>query len=172
MSEAILQESNSDDYLIPREEFTFISDPGSLEDVVIYEMVIEYQANRDYKDDDIVEIEREPQEQNRRDAFTLPQQNQGSQPEALTTSQIPIDHEEKISAQDPFDQPQDQIEDWLTILTRGRQQQKWRREGIHEEDLAIMIADRTDLTPTNRELVSYIYGYYEKDDPTIPTSKY
>ena len=56
MNEAMLQERNSNDYLIPRDEFTFISDPDSLEDVVIYEMVKEYQANRDDKDDDIVEI--------------------------------------------------------------------------------------------------------------------
>ena len=35
-----------------------------------------------------------------------------------------------------------------------------------------MIVDRIDPTPTNRDLISYIYGYYEKDDPTIPTAKY
>ena len=74
-----------------------------------------------------------------------------------------------VAAQDPFDQPQEEIEDWSTILSRGKQQEKWGREGIHEDDLAIMIADRIDPTPTNRDLISYIW---EKDDPTIPTAKY
>ena len=45
-------------------------------------------------------------------------------------------------------------------------------KSIHEEDFAIMIADRADQTPINRDLISYIYGYYEKDDPAIPTAKY
>ena len=49
LSEAMLQESNSNELIIPRDEFTFISDPDSLEDIVIYEMVVVYQvtsANR------------------------------------------------------------------------------------------------------------------------------
>ena len=63
----MLQDSNSNDLIIPRDEFTFISDPDSLEDVVIYDMVVEYQAVFTIKkttDDDIVEIKPEPQEQN------------------------------------------------------------------------------------------------------------
>ena len=44
MDEAMLQDSNSNDVNIPGEEFSFISDPDSLEDIVIYDMVVEYQA--------------------------------------------------------------------------------------------------------------------------------
>ena len=141
-------------------------------------MVVEYQttsANNTYKDDDIVEIKQEPQEKNPRVIIIVDPNTQLSQvahPETLSTSQKPVDHEEVVSAQDPFDQPQDEIEDWSTILSRGRQQEKWGREGIHEDDLAIMIADRADPAPTNRDLISYIYGYYERDDPTIPTARY
>ena len=62
--EVMLQDSNSNDINIPGEEFSFISDPDSLEDIVIYDMVVKYQAVVTVKksiDDDITEIKAEPQ---------------------------------------------------------------------------------------------------------------
>ena len=136
-------------------------------------MVVEYHAtNAINRDDVVVEIKPKPQESNQVDTSTthtgMSQQDQNSPTLVFTMSQIPIDHEEVVSTQDPYDQPQDE-EDWSTILTRGTRQEKWGREGIHEEDLAIMISDREDPTPTNRDLISRIYGYFERDNPAVPT---
>ena len=128
LSEAMLQESNSNELIIPRDEFTFMNDPDSLEDIVIYEMVVEYQAtninNKRKEDDDVIKIKEEQKDQ------TI--QSHTSQLETFSASQIPIDHEEVVAAQDPFDQPPEEIEDWSTILSRGKQQENWGREGIHE----------------------------------------
>ena len=38
--------------------------------------------------------------------------------------------------------------------------------------MALITRNRTDPTPTNNDCVSNIYGYEEKDDPTIPTDEY
>ena len=65
LDEAMLQDNISNDLIIPREEFTLIDDPDSLEEIVIYDMVVEYQATVTIKkniDDDIIDIKAEPQE--------------------------------------------------------------------------------------------------------------
>ena len=70
LSVVIPQESIINDLIISREEFTLIEDPDSLEEIVIYDMVIEYQATIDINkniDDDITEIKAEPQENNSED---------------------------------------------------------------------------------------------------------
>ena len=100
MDEAFLQDSNSNDLIIPRDEFTFISDPDSLEDIVIYDMVGEYQAVvtvKKNKDEDIIEIKPEPQERCEPSNKIM----SDSQPETTTMSQIIVDHEEIVSAQEP-----------------------------------------------------------------------
>ena len=38
--------------------------------------------------------------------------------------------------------------------------------------MAIITRDRIDTTPTNRDCISNIYGYYENDNPEIPTEIY
>ena len=38
--------------------------------------------------------------------------------------------------------------------------------------MAIITSDRIDTRPTNRDCISYIYGYYENDNPAIPTEIY
>ena len=38
------QDDNSNELLIPREEFELIDDPNSLEEIVIYIVVVEYQG--------------------------------------------------------------------------------------------------------------------------------
>ena len=98
-------------------------------------MVVEYQAastNNQIGDNGIIEIKHEPQERDPRNIIisylNIIQQIQAEQPEFLTTSQIPVSHEEVVSAQELFEQPQEELEDWPTILTRGRQQEKWGRE--------------------------------------------
>ena len=65
--------------------------------------------------------------------------------------------------------PLEEPEDWASILLRGRQPEGWGRDGIHEEDMSIITRDRLDITPTNRDCISNIYGYYENDNPAIPT---
>ena len=35
--------------------------------------------------------------------------------------------------------------------------------------MAMITRDRIDTTPTNRDCISNIYGYYENDNPAIPT---
>ena len=90
-------------------------------------------------------------------------------------SQITVDHEEIVSAQEPtLDQPLEdpEPEDWDTILLRGKQPEGWGRDGIHEEDMAMITRDRLNTTPTNRDCISNIYGYYENDNPAIPTEIY
>ena len=168
-SEATFKESNNNDLIIPREEFTLIDDPDSLEDIVIYDIVIEYQATVTIRNDDIIEIKPEPQERAAKEAAESSSQTE------KTMSQIIVDHEEIVSAQEPvFDQPTEdpEPEDWVTILLRGKQPEGWGRDGIHEEDMAIITRDRLDTTPTNRDCISNIYGYYVNDNPAIPTEIY
>ena len=77
------------------------------------------------EDDDVIEIKQEPRVPDTQDLSTGGVQHEhSSQPETFSTSQIPVDHEEVVAAQDPFDQPQEEIEDWSTILSRGKQQEK------------------------------------------------
>ena len=84
-----------------------------------------------------------------------------------------IDHEEISSAKEPtLEQPREEPEDWETILLRAKIPEGWGRDGIHEEDLAMITRDRLDITPTNRDCISNIYGYYENDNPAIPTVIY
>ena len=142
--------------------------------------VVEYQAVAKVKktaDDDIMKIKPEPKEHDTRGTIisypSVIQQASSSQSETSTMSQITIDHEEIASAQEStFEQPQEEPEDWLTTLTRRKQQYKWGREGIHEEDMLIITRDRIDTTPTNKVLISNIYGYYENNNPAIPTEIY
>ena len=98
------QESVINDLLIPREEFTFIDDPESLEEIVIYDMVIEYQATINVNkniDDDIIEIKAEPQEKEKTENPTSI-----SQTEIISGSQMTIDHEEITSAwEQPWKNP-------------------------------------------------------------------
>ena len=160
----MLQDCNSNDLIMPRDEFTFINDSDSLEDIVIYDLVVEYQAVVKIKRtayDDIVEIKPEPQEHDPRDIIILYssviQQDSSSKSEITTMSQITIDPEEIVSAQEStFEKPQEEPEDWLKTLTRGKQQEKWGREGIYEADMLIITRYRIDTTPTNRNLINNI----------------
>ena len=38
--------------------------------------------------------------------------------------------------------------------------------------MTIITRDRIDATPTNRDCISNIYGYYENDNPAIPTERW
>ena len=38
--------------------------------------------------------------------------------------------------------------------------------------MSIITKDLIDKTPTNRDCISNIYGYYEKDIPAIPAEIY
>ena len=106
-SKAMLQNINSNGLIIPREEFTLIDDPDSLEEIVIYDMVVEYQTKVTINtniDDDIVEIKAETQENN--SEATIKQHSSLSQSEIMTDSQITVDHEEITSAIEPtLEQP-------------------------------------------------------------------
>ena len=176
MDEAMLQTSSSNDLITPREEFTLIDDPDSLEEIVIYDMIVEHQApsivtiNKNI-DDDVIEIKAEPQENNSEDA--IKQSISRSQAEIMTDSQIIVDHEEITSTQEPIlDQPPEEPEDWEAILLRSKIPEGCGRHGIHEEDMAIITRDRPNNIPTNRDCISNIYGYYENDNPAIPTEIY
>ena len=125
MYEAMLQGSNSNDLIIPRDEFTFNSDPDFPEDVVIYGMVVEYQAVFTVKkaDDELVEIKPEPQE---RSVNSMIESSSQFEPTIITASQITVDNEEIISAQEPtLEQPLEEAEDWTTILIRRKQSEGW-----------------------------------------------
>ena len=59
---AAVQSIRSSEFLIPREEFELIDDPNSLEDIVIYDVVVEYQGvitSTTHMDEDIIEIKME-----------------------------------------------------------------------------------------------------------------
>ena len=71
-----------------------------------------------------------------------------------------------------LEQPPEGPTDWFTVLIQGKQQEKWGRAGIHEDDMAIIKRDRLDTTPPNRDCISNIYEYYENDNPAISTEVY
>ena len=61
----MLQDSNSNKPIMRRDLHTFVNEPDSLEDKIIYDIVIEYQAivtNKNATGDDLIEIEPELQE--------------------------------------------------------------------------------------------------------------
>ena len=63
----LVQNIKSSELLIPREEFELIDDPNSLEEIVIYDVVVEYQGimtSTTHMEEDIVEIKMEPTETN------------------------------------------------------------------------------------------------------------
>ena len=132
-------------------------------------MVIEYQATVNINkniDDDIIEIKAEPQENNSED--TTKQSTSLSQAEIIIASQMIVDHEEITSTQEPtLEQPLEEPEDWEAILLKAKIPEGWGRDGIHEEDMAMITQDRLDTIPTNRDCISNIYGYNENDNPAI-----
>ena len=89
-------------------------------------------------------------------------------------SQTLLFHEEVMSLQEPiFEQPQEEPEDWITTLILSKQQdEKLGRKEIQEDDMAIITRDLIYKKPTNRDCISNIYGYYENDNPAIPTAIY
>ena len=100
------RDNNSDEGLIPREEFEIMDDPNSLEDIVIYDVVVEYQGivtSTTHTEEDIIEIKLEPTEKNK-SVIMLRDSSQTLIPnsdvlEFTTMSQVVIAHEEEVLAQ-------------------------------------------------------------------------
>ena len=87
-------------------------------------------------------------------------------------SQVVIAHEEEVLAQS-FGEPSDEeLEQWTKILDNRADDEQWGRDGVHEEDMALITKDRSDPIPTNNDCISNIYGYEEIDDQAIPTAIY
>ena len=80
-----LQYSNSSEWLIPRDKFERMDDPESLEDILIYDVVVEYQ--------DIIEVKAEPRdivEGNQSKSLKLDTSRDELKP--TTMSQVMISH--------------------------------------------------------------------------------
>ena len=170
------RDNNSDEGLIPREEFEIMDDPNSLEDIVIYDVVVEYQGivtSTTHTEEDIIEIKLEPTEKNK-SVIMLRDSSQTLIPnsdvlEFTTMSQVVIAHEEEVLAQS-FGEPSDEeLEQWTKILNNRADDEQWGRDGVHEEDMALITKDRSNPVPNNNDCISNIYEYEEVDDPAIPT---
>ena len=178
-SNAAVQDIKSSELLIPREEFELIDDPNSLDDIVIYDVVVEYQGiitSTTHMEEDIIEIKMEPTKNNTSvimlgDSSQTPISNSDAL-ESTTMSQVVIAHEEEVQAQS-FGAPSDEeLEQWTKVLNNRADDEQWCRDGVHEEDMALVTRDRSDPIPTNNDCISNIYGYEEVDDPAIPTAIY
>ena len=117
---AALQNINSGKQLIPSEEFTLIEDQDSLEEIMIYDMVVEYQGIVQY-DEDMSEIRlraddkstseiilgnvsQNPRVESKEDIF-----------ESTTLSHMVVSHEEEILAQS-FGEPSDEeLDEWTKV---------------------------------------------------------
>ena len=87
-------------------------------------------------------------------------------------SQVVISYEEEVLAQS-FGGPSDkELEQWSKFLNDKPDDEQWGRDGVHEEDMALITKDRSDPTLTNNDCISNIYGYEEEDDPAIPTATF
>ena len=67
------------------------------------------------------------------------------------------------------------FEGWTDHSYRMSYQTKersWGGDGISEADVAILTQGRASAIPTNADLIKYIYGYDEVDDPRIPYEVY
>ena len=91
-----------------------MDDPNSLEDIVIYDVVVEYHGimtSTTHMEEDIVEIKMEPTEKNT-SVIMLRDSSQTTIPnsdvlESMTMSQVVIAHEEEVFAQS-FSEPSDE----------------------------------------------------------------
>ena len=172
---AALQNINSSKPLIPREEFTLIEDQDSLEEIVIYDMVVEYQGIVQYDEEmsgirqkadekstsEIIlgNVSQYPRVESKEDVF-----------ESTMLSQMEVSHEEEILAQS-FGEPSDEeLDEWTKVLNNRADDEQWGRDGVHKDDMVLITKDRSDPTPTNNDCIINIYGYEEVDDPTIPTA--
>ena len=119
------QESNSNEWLIPREEFELIDDPNSLEEIVIYDVVVEYQGiitSNTRAEEDVIEVKTKPTEKYPSKTVlgntpqTLMNESNNEILESTTMSQAVIAHEEEVRAQS-FGEPSDEeLEEWTKIL--------------------------------------------------------
>ena len=153
-------------------------DAYSLEEIIIYD-VVEYQStitSTIQAEDDVVEIKTETTEKypsentlgNTSQILTDGSDNKELEP--TTISQVVIAHEEEVLAQS-FGEPSDEdLEQWTKILNDKADDEQWRKDGVHEEDIALITKDRSDPTPFNNDCISNIYGYEEVDDPAKPTA--
>ena len=109
---AALQNINSSELLIPREEFTLIDDHDSLGKIVIYDIVVKYQAIIQY-DADIIEVKAEPNERNPSENIlgntsqNLIFESNNDVLEPTTMSQVVISHVEEVLAKS-FGEPSDE----------------------------------------------------------------
>ena len=108
---------NSNKGLIPREEFELIDDPNSIEEITIYDVVVEYQGimtSKTQMEEEVIEIETEPSINTKEDSSQILKPSSDVL-ESTTMSQILIAHEEEVLTQS-FDEPSDEeLEEWTKI---------------------------------------------------------
>ena len=161
-----LQEINHGELLIPREEFTYINEHDSLEEIVIYDMVVEYQGIMTSKiqyEDEVTVIEDEEKKQDPRDIVgefsskTLTLDTSRDELEPTTISQVMISHEEEVSAQSFGERSDKELEEWTKVLNNRADDEQWVRDGVHEDDMALITKDRSDPPqPTTIALAIYM----------------
>ena len=172
---AAWQNINSSELLIPREEFTLIEDHESLEEIVIYDMVVEYQSIKQY-DGDTIETKEELKEKGTSEIVpgnvtrTPTAETNIETLESTTMSQVVIAREEEVLAQSFGEPSNEEIEEWTKILNNKADDEQLGRDDVHEEDMELITKDRSDPIPTNNDCISSIYCYEKADDPTIPTA--
>ena len=174
---SLAQDSNSNEWSVPREEFELIDDPNSIEEITIYDVVVEYQGiitSTTQMEEEVIEIETKPTEREtsiitNEDSWQILKPSSDVL-ESTTMSQILIAHEEEALAQS-FGEPSDEeIEEWTKVLNDKADDEQWGRDGVNEEDMELITKDRSNPIPTNNDCISNIYEYEEVDDPAIPTA--
>ena len=131
-SNAALQNTNSSELVIPREEFTLIEDHESLEEIVIYDMVVEYQGIVHY-DGDIIEIkegvtERSPSKDIVEDipqSQTVKSNSITDILELTTMSRVIISHEEEVLAQSCGETSDEDLDECTKILNNKADDEQW-----------------------------------------------
>ena len=160
---AILQDRNSNDLLIPKDEFALLNDPDSLGEIIIYDMAVEYQgiitstirAEEDVIEIKVEQIEQDPMNIVLENPTNNPVSNKSNdEPEPTTLCQVLLS---QVVAMQDFGIPSDEeLEEWAEVSKTRTIDEPWGRDSVHEEDMALITRDRTDPTPTNNDCISNI----------------
>ena len=110
---------------------------------MIYDLMVEYQGIVQY-DGDIIEIKEGVTDRNPSKDIVedIPQSQTFKSDsdifESTNMSQGIISHEEEVLAQSCGEPSDEDLDEWTKILNNKADEEQWGRDGVHEEDMALI----------------------------------